>query len=178
MAMKHLTRRRILAAAPVAFALGNPLLVSRSARAAKNYGPGVTDTEIKIGNTSPYSGPLSNASPIPLSAAAYFNTVNEQGGVNGRKITFISYDDACSPPKTVEMTRKLVEEDGVLLLAGSVGTPTNSAIWHYTNEKKVPQLFPASGATKWDDPKGHPWTMGFFIRLATRRRGASTPPIS
>jgi branched-chain amino acid transport system substrate-binding protein len=145
-------------------------LVARPARAAKQYGPGVTDSEIKIGNTAPYSGPLSNASPIPLSMAAYFKMINDQGGVNGRKITFISNDDGYSPPKTVEMTRKLVESDEVLFVAGAVGTPTNSAIWHYMNEKKVPQLFLATGATKWDDPKGHPWTMGFFVSYQAEGR--------
>ncbi len=156
--MTHLTRRTILAAAPSAVAFA-----ALPARAAKNYGPGVTDTEIKIGNTGPYSGPLANASPIPLSMQAYFKMINAQGGVNGRKITWISYDDGYSPPKTVEMTRKLVEEDKIFLLSGSVGTPTNTAVWHYLNEKQVPQLFPATGATKWDDPKGHPWTAAFFI---------------
>jgi branched-chain amino acid transport system substrate-binding protein len=156
--MTQITRRTILAAAPSAL-----VAAALPARAAKKYGPGVTDTEIKIGNTSPYSGPLSNASPIPLSMEAYFKMINAQGGVNGRKITWISYDDAYSPPKTVEMTRKLVEEDQVLLISGSVGTPTNSAVWHYMNEKQVPQLFPSTGATKWNDPAGHPWTMGFFV---------------
>jgi branched-chain amino acid transport system substrate-binding protein len=156
--MTNLTRRTILAAAPSALAA-----VALPARAASKYGPGVTDTEIKIGNTSPYSGPLANASPIPLSMEAYFKMINAQGGVNGRKLTWTSYDDAYSPPKTVEMTRKLVEDDNVLLLSGSVGTPTNSAVWHYLNEKQVPQLFPSTGATKWDDPKGHPWTVAFFI---------------
>jgi ABC-type branched-subunit amino acid transport system substrate-binding protein len=161
--MKRLTRRTILAAAPAALAFGGPILAVRPARAAKQYGPGVTDNEIKIGNTGPYSGPLSNANSIPLSMAAYFKMINDEGGINGRKINFISYDDAYSPPKTVEMTRKLVEEDGVLFVAGAVGTPTNSAVWHYMNEHKVPQLFVNTGATKWDDPKGHPWTMGFFV---------------
>jgi branched-chain amino acid transport system substrate-binding protein len=156
--MTHLTRRAVLAAASSALASA-----ALPARAAKQYGPGATDTEIKIGNTSPYSGPLSNASPIPLSMEAYFKMINAQGGVNGRKITWISYDDGYSPPKTVEMTRKLVEDDNVLFISGSVGTPTNSAVWHYMNEKKVPQLFPSTGATKWDDPKGHPWTMAFFV---------------
>ena len=156
--MIHLTRRTILAAAPSAVAAA-----ALPARAAKKYGPGVTDTEIKIGNTGPYSGPLANASPIPLSTKAYFEMINAQGGVNGRKITWISYDDGYSPPKTVEMTRKLVEEDNVFLVCGPVGTPTTTAVWHYLNEKKVPQLFPATGATKWDDPKGHPWTAAFFI---------------
>jgi branched-chain amino acid transport system substrate-binding protein len=156
--MTNLTRRTILAAAPAALAA-----TAVPARAAKKYGPGVTDTEIKLGNTGPYSGPLANAAPFPLSAQAYFKKVNAEGGINGRKITWISYDDAYSPPKTVEMTRKLVEEDGVLLLVSSIGTPTNSAVWRYLNEKHVPQLFPGTGATKWNDPKGHPWTMGFFI---------------
>jgi branched-chain amino acid transport system substrate-binding protein len=163
--MTQLTRRTILAAAPGALALA-----ALPARAAKQYGPGASDTEIKIGNTSPYSGPLSNASPIPLSMEAYFKMINAQGGVNGRKITWISYDDVYSPPKTVEMTRKLVEDDGVLFIAGSIGTPTNSAVWHYLNEKKVPQLFPGTGASKWDDPKGHPWTMGFFISYKSEGR--------
>ena len=161
--MTHLTRRTILVAAPTALALGGPLLAPWPARAAKQYGPGVTDDEIKIGNCGPYSGPLANGSPFPISQAAYFKMINDQGGINGRKITFISYDDGYSPPKTVEMTRKLVESDGVLLLSGSVGTPTNTAVWHYLNENKVPQLFPGTGATKWDDPKGHPWTIGFFV---------------
>ena len=163
--MTNVTRRTILAAAPGALALA-----AVPARAAKKYGPGVTDTEIKIGNTGPYSGPLANASPIPLSMKAYFNMINAQGGVNGRKITWISYDDAYSPPKTVEMTRKLVEEDNVFLISGPVGTPTNTAVWHYMNENKVPQLFPATGATKWNDPKGHPWTMGFFISYQVEGR--------
>jgi branched-chain amino acid transport system substrate-binding protein len=156
--MTRLTRRTILAAAPSALAAA-----ALPARAAKNYGPGVSDTEIKIGNTSPYSGPLAVASAIPLTMQAYFTMINAQGGVNGRKITWTSYDDGYSPPKTVEMTRKLVEDDNNLLLAGSVGTPTNTAVWRYLNEKKVPQLFPSTGATKWNDPKGHPWTMAFFI---------------
>jgi branched-chain amino acid transport system substrate-binding protein len=163
--MTNLTRRTILAAASGALALA-----AAPARAAKQYGPGVTDTEIKIGNTGPYSGPLANASPIPLSMKAYFNKVNAEGGVNGRKINWITYDDGYSPPKTVEMTRKLVEDDQVFILAGPVGTPTNTAIWHYCNEKQVPQLFPATGATKWNDPKGHPWTMGFFISYQSEGR--------
>src|SRR5271167_1787760 len=168
--MKHLTRRTILTAAPAALALGGPLLTAWPARAAKQYGPGVTDSEIKIGNTGPYSGPLSNASPIPISMAAYFKMINEQGGINGRKINFISDDDGYSPPKTVEMTRKLVESDQVLFTAGQLGTPTVSAVWHYMNEKKVPQLFVSTGATKWDDPKGHPWTMGFFVSYQAEGR--------
>jgi branched-chain amino acid transport system substrate-binding protein len=168
--MKRLTRRSVLAAAPTALAFGGSLFAPWPARAAKRYGPGVTDSEIKIGNCGPYSGPLSDASSIPLSAAAYYKMINDKGGINGRKIKFISYDDGYSPPKTVEMTRKLVEEDGVLFIAGSVGTPTNSAIWHYMNQKKVPQLFPATGASKWNDPKGHPWTMGFFVSYRAEGR--------
>jgi len=159
--MKRLTRRTILAAAPVALAFGGPIFAARPARAAKNYGPGVTDTEIKIGNTGPYSGPASSYSSVPKAQVAYWKMINDQGGVNGRQINFISYDDSYSPPKTVEMVRKLVEEDQVLLVASPLGTPTNSAIWHYMNQKKVPQLFVATGATKWDDPKGHPWTIGW-----------------
>jgi branched-chain amino acid transport system substrate-binding protein len=167
--MQYLTRRTVLAAAPAALAFGGPFLAARPAR-AKQYGPGVTDAEIKIGNTGPYSGPLSNASPIPISMNAYFKMINDEGGINGRKITFISDDDGYSPPKTVEMTRKLVESDQVLFTAGAVGTPTNSAIWHYMNEKKVPQLFVSTGATKWDDPQGHPWTMGFFVSYQAEGR--------
>ena len=167
--MKHLTRRTILAAAPAALAFGGPLLAPWPAR-AKNYGPGVTDSEIKIGNTAPYSGPLSNASPLPISMAAYFKMINDQGGINGRKINFVSYDDAYSPPKTVEQTRKLVESDEVLFTAGQLGTPTCSAIWQYMNLKKVPMLFVNTGATKWDDPQGHPWTMGFFVSYQAEGR--------
>jgi branched-chain amino acid transport system substrate-binding protein len=154
--VKNITRRSILAAAPSVLAFA-----ALPARAAKQYGPGVTDTEIKIGNTGPYSGPASSYGTIPKSTAAYFRMINEKGGVNGRKINFISYDDAYSPPKTVEQVRKLVEQDNVLLVASPLGTPTNSAIWHYMNQKKVPQLFVATGATKWDDPKHYPWTIGW-----------------
>jgi branched-chain amino acid transport system substrate-binding protein len=158
--VKQLTRRSILAAGTSALAFGVPLLSPRVAR-AKEYGPGATDSEIKIGNTAPYSGPASSYGTVNKSAAAYYKMINEQGGVNGRKINFISYDDGYTPPKTVEMVRKLVEQDEVLFTAGTLGTPTNSAIWHYMNEKKVPQLFVFTGATKWDDPKGHPWTIGW-----------------
>src|SRR5579864_7094362 len=124
--MTRLTRRTLLAAAPAALAFGGPLLAPWPAR-AKQYAPGVTDHEIKIGNCGPYSGPLSNASPIPISMGRYFKMINDKGGINGRKITFISYDDGYSPPKTVEMTRKLIESDEVFIIAGSVGTPTNTA---------------------------------------------------
>jgi len=155
--MERVTRRSVLVAAPVALTFAAP----SAARAAKNYGPGVTDTEIKLGNTGPYSGPASSYGAIPKSMAAYYRMVDDQGGVNGRKINFISYDDGYAPPKTVEMTRKLVEQDQVLAVTSPLGTPTNSATWHYMNQHQVPQLFIASGATKWDDPKGHPWTIGW-----------------
>src|SRR6267154_5320783 len=134
---------------------------SGSAQAQKKYDTGATDTEIKIGNIVPYSGPVSSYGVVGKTAAAYFTMINDQGGINGRKINFLTYDDAYSPPKTVEQTRRLVEQDGVLLMAGPLGTPTNSAIWQYMNQKKVPQLFVSTGATKWDDPKGHPWTIGW-----------------
>jgi ABC-type branched-subunit amino acid transport system substrate-binding protein len=129
--------------------------------AEKAYGPGVTDTEIKIGNTSPYSGPASALSAVSKTEAAYFKMINEQGGINGRKINFISYDDAFSPPKTVEQVRKLVESDEVLVVFQSIGTATNNAIQKYLNSKKVPQLFLASGGTRFGDPKNFPWTIGW-----------------
>jgi branched-chain amino acid transport system substrate-binding protein len=154
--MNRITRRSILAAAPAAL-----VLAAVRARAAKNYGPGVTDTQIKIGNTGPYSGPASSYSTIMKSQAAYFGMVNAEGGVNGRKIDFISYDDAYSPPKTVEQVRRLVEEDGVLLMMNPLGTPTNTAVQHYLNAKKVPQLFVGTGASKWNNPRHFPWTIGW-----------------
>jgi branched-chain amino acid transport system substrate-binding protein len=131
------------------------------ALAAGQYGPGVSDTEIKIGNTMPYSGPASAYGTIGKAEAAYFTMVNEQGGINGRKINFISRDDGYSPPKTVEVVRKLVEEDQVLLVFNPLGTPPNTAIRGYLNDNKVPQLFVATGADKWNDPKNFPWTMGY-----------------
>ena len=132
------------------------------ASAQKQYDPGVSDTEIKIGNINPYSGPASAYGTIGRTITAYFNKINAEGGVNGRKITFISYDDAYSPPKTVEQARKLVESDEVLLIFQSLGTAQNSAIERYLNAKGVPQLFIATGATKFGDPKNFPWTMGFL----------------
>jgi len=132
-----------------------------AARAEKKYDPGASDTEIKIGNIMPYSGPASSYSVIGKTEAAYFNKINAEGGINGRKINFISYDDAYSPPKAIEQARKLVESDEVLLIFQSLGTPSNSAIQKYMNTKKVPQLFVATGATKWGDPKNFPWTMGW-----------------
>jgi ABC-type branched-subunit amino acid transport system substrate-binding protein len=129
--------------------------------AQKKYDTGATDTEIKIGNIMPYSGPASALGVIGKTEAAYFKKINAEGGINGRKIIFISYDDAYSPPKTVEQARKLVESDEVLFILNPLGTPSNSAIQKYMNEKKVPQLFVQTGATKWNDPKQFPWTMGW-----------------
>jgi branched-chain amino acid transport system substrate-binding protein len=134
---------------------------SSGALAQKKYDTGATDTEIKIGNIMPYSGPASAYGVIGKTEEAYFKKINAAGGINGRKINFISYDDGYSPPKTVEQARKLVESDEVLLVFNSLGTPPNSAIHKYMNSKKVPQLFVATGATKWNDPKDFPWTMGW-----------------
>ena len=135
--------------------------------AEKRYGPGVSDTEIKIGQTMPYSGPVSLNSPTGKTMAAYFAKINDEGGVNGRKIILISLDDGYSPPRTMEQTRRLVEDEGVLIIFGSLGTPTNLAIQKYLNAKKVPQLFITTGVTKFGDPKNYPWTMGFLPNFAT-----------
>ncbi len=144
-----------------ALAMAAVVLTSGTALAQKNYDTGATDTEIKIGNTMPYSGPASAYGVIGKTEEAYFNKINAEGGINGRKIKFISYDDAYSPPKAVEQTRKLVESDEVLLMFNPLGTPSNSAIQKYLNSKKIPQLFVATGASKWNDPKDFPWTMGW-----------------
>ena len=136
-------------------------LVSESAVAQKKYDSGATDAEIKIGNIMPYSGNASSFGAIGATEAAYFKKINEEGGINGRKITFISYDDGYTPARTVEQARKLVEGDEVLFLFNPLGTPGNSAIQKYMNAKKVPQLFVASGATKWGDPQNFPWSMGW-----------------
>src|SRR6202162_1653783 len=135
--------------------------VASAAHAQKKYDPGATDTEIKIGNIMPYSGPASAYATIGKTEDAYFKKINAEGGINGRKINFISYDDGYSPPKTVEQVRKLVESDEVLLVFNPLGTPSNTAIQKYLNAKKVPQLFVATGATKWNDPQNYPWTIGF-----------------
>ena len=134
---------------------------SSGALAQKKYDVGATDTEIKIGNIMPYSGPASAYGVIGKTEEAYFRKINAEGGINGRKISFVSYDDGYSPPKTVEQARKLVESDEVLLIFNSLGTAMNSAIQKYMNAKKIPQLFVATGATKWNDPKEFPWTMGW-----------------
>ncbi|MBN9581928.1 MAG: ABC transporter substrate-binding protein [Afipia sp.] len=143
-------------------ALAVAFVATGSASADKKYGPGASDTDIKIGNISPYSGPASGYATIAKAQAAYFRMINESGGINGRKINYISYDDAYSPPKTVEQARKLVESDEVLFLLSPLGTPGNSAIHKYMNQKKVPHVFLTTGASKWDDPKHFPWTMGFL----------------
>jgi branched-chain amino acid transport system substrate-binding protein len=132
--------------------------------------PGVTATEIKIGNTNPYSGPASAYGTIGKALGAYFKKVNDEGGINGRKVNYISYDDSYSPPKAVEMVRKLVEQDEVAALFQTLGTPTNTAIHKYVNQQKVPHLFVATGATKWNDPKNFPWTMGFQPNYQTEGR--------
>src|SRR5712672_2454885 len=135
--------------------------IAGTAFAQKKYDPGATDGEIKIGNIMPYSGPASAYATIGKTEAAYFNKLNSEGGINGRKINFISYDDGYSPPKAVEQARKLVEADEVLLIFNPLGTPSNSAIQKYMNAKKVPQIFVSSGAAKWNDPKNFPWTIGW-----------------
>ncbi|WP_027572470.1 ABC transporter substrate-binding protein [Bradyrhizobium sp. WSM1743] len=132
-----------------------------AANAQKKYDPGASDTEIKVGQTVPFSGPASAYATIGKTQAAYFKMINDQGGINGRKINLIQYDDAYSPPKAVEQVRKLVESDEVLLTFQIIGTPSNAAVQKYLNSKKVPQLFAATGASKFTDPKNFPWTMGY-----------------
>src|SRR5438105_15308932 len=147
---------------PAAIALGLGLTLGGDpALGQKRYDPGASDTEIKIGHIIPYTGLASPYSVIGRTEAAYFTKVNAEGGVSGRKIRFISYDDGYDPAKTMEQARKLVESDEVLLIFNSLGTPTNTAIQKYMNNKKVPQLFVASGATKWNDPSNFAWTMGW-----------------
>jgi branched-chain amino acid transport system substrate-binding protein len=150
-------KKLVFTAAAAAFSL----LATQSAFAQKKYDTGASDTEIKIGNVEAYSGPASAYGIIGKTEEAYFRMINEAGGVNGRKINFISYDDGYSPPKTVEQIRKLIESDEVLLVFNALGTPTQTAVQKYHNSKKVPQLFLATGASKWNDPKDFPWTMGF-----------------
>ncbi len=148
--MRKLTAAAVLLAA----------LAAMPALAQKSYGPGVTDTSIKLGNTGPYSGPVSAASTVSKSIAAYFDKINDEGGVNGRKIEFISLDDGYSPPRTVEATRRLVESDQVLAMIGSVGTPPQLAVRKYLNDRKVPQLFLGTGASLFFDPMASPWSIG------------------
>ncbi|HXJ83208.1 MAG TPA: ABC transporter substrate-binding protein [Candidatus Methylomirabilis sp.] len=151
----HLPKRFLALLLVVGLALAGPAGVTAQTVV------GVTATEIKIGNTNPYSGPASAYGTIGKALGAYFKKVNDEGGINGRKITYITYDDAYTPPKTVEMARRLVEQDQVAFLFQTLGTPPNSAIHKYMNQQKVPQLFVATGATKWNDPQHFPWTMGY-----------------
>ena len=151
--MKKSLQITALAAATLAIGLGAAL--------ADSDMPGITKTEIKIGNTNPYSGPASSYGTIGKSLAACWNMVNDKGGINGRKIKWISYDDGYSPPKTKEQIRKLVERDEVAFTFQTLGTPTNSAVHRYMNKKQVPHLFLATGATKWGQPKKFPWTIGW-----------------
>jgi branched-chain amino acid transport system substrate-binding protein len=150
-------------------ALGLTSLVAATDARAQTV-VGVTATEIKIGNTNPYSGPASAYGTIGKAIGAYFKKVNDEGGINGRKINYITYDDAYAPPKTVEMVRRLVEQDQVALVFQTLGTPTNTAFHKYINQQKVPHLFVATGATKWNDPKNFPWTMGFQPNYQTEGR--------
>jgi len=151
------SRRTFVAGASAAAVLSG----NRVAFAQKKYSDGASDTEIKIGHTNPYSGPASSYGVIGKTIQAYWKSVNEAGGINGRKVNFISLDDGYSPPKTVECIRQLVEQDKVLCTFNTLGTPCNTAIHKYMNQKKVPMLFVATGASKWGDPKNFPWTMGF-----------------
>ena len=159
--MPRLTRRAVVGSA-AAFAFA-PAIVG----AQKKYDHGVTDKEIKLGHTNPYSGPLSAYGVIGKAITAYWQMVNDAGGINGRKINFITYDDGFQPPKTVEMVRKLVEDDQVFAIFQLLGTPTNTVVQKYLNQKKVPQLFVATGASKWGMPKEFPWTMGWQPDYAT-----------
>ena len=155
-----------------AIALAGVLAFATQAQAAeKKYGPGTGDTEIKLGQTSPFSGPASAYSVIAKTQAAYFKMINDQGGVNGRKINLITLDDAYSPPKTVEQTRKLVEQEEVAVILNPLGTPTGLAVRKYLNDHKVPQLFVGAGATLWGDHEHFPWTIGFQAVLPGRDRG-------
>jgi branched-chain amino acid transport system substrate-binding protein len=154
-------RGRLSYAAVAGVAAAVMIASASGASAQKKYDVGASDTEIKIGNLGPYSGPNSIASSIPKTMAAYFKKINAEGGINGRKINFISYDDAFSPPKSVEQVRKLVEGDEVLAVFGTMGTASNTAIEKYMNQKQVPQLFVIAGASKFNDPQNFPWTMGW-----------------
>src|SRR5437588_12398163 len=152
------SRVAIASAAFIVFAAS-----SNGALAQKKYDTGATDTEIKIGNIMPYSGPASAYGVIGKTEQAYFNKINSEGGINGRKINFVSYDDGYSPPKMVEQARKLVESDEVLLIFNPLGTPGNTAIQKYMNAKKVPQIFVSTGAANWNDPKNFPWTSRWHL---------------
>jgi ABC-type branched-subunit amino acid transport system substrate-binding protein len=159
-------KRFVIALAVVALSA----FAAERAVAAGNYDPGASDTEIKLGTTWAFSGPVSSTSPVERQMAGYFAMINDQGGVNGRKINLIALDDGYQPPKTVEQTRRLVEQDNVLLMYGQIGTPTNVAVRPYLNSKKVPQLFVTTGSTSLIDPKKYPWTMGFQSSYAAESR--------
>lgn len=163
--MSYVTRRNLIGGSAAAALLAS--MAATPALAQKKYDEGASDKEIKIGHTNPYSGNASAYGNIGKSIDAYFKKVNDEGGINGRKVTFITYDDGYAPPKAVEMVRKLVEEDKVLLVFNPLGTPSNTAIQKYLNTKKVPQLFVATGASKWGKPKEFPWTMGWQPDYAT-----------
>jgi branched-chain amino acid transport system substrate-binding protein len=167
---RYFTTTSVIALLGVSLSLGAIALFDHPAAAAKQYGPGVTDTTIELGQTMPYSGSASSYGTIGKVELAYFKMINDQGGIDGRKIDLLSLDDGYDPPKTVEQMRKLVEEDHVLLDFNSLGTPTNTAIQKYLNDKKVPQLFVATGATKWGDPEHFPWTMGWQPSYQTEGR--------
>ena len=158
---RRIQRRTLLKAGLAIGALNFAAPLAGAAMAAPERSAGTGGVSIKIGNIMPYSGPASAYSTIGKTEAAYFTMINASGGINGRAIEFISYDDGYSPPKAIEQARRLVEDDNVLLIFNSLGTPSNTAIQHYMNEKKVPQLFIATGANKWNDPKDFPWTMGW-----------------
>ena len=160
---RSVAKTAVMSAAILAFA-------TLTAQAQKKYDPGASDTEIKIGQTAPFSGPASAYATIAKTQAAYIKMINDQGGVNGRKINLIQYDDAYSPPKTVEQVRKLVESDEVLMTFQLVGTPSNAAVQRYLNQKKVPQMFAGTGAARFSDPKNAPWTMGFNPSYQTEGR--------
>ncbi|MFV0282083.1 MAG: ABC transporter substrate-binding protein [Rhodoblastus sp.] len=160
----YLTKRRVL----VMLAAG--VLTSPATAQQKQYGPGVTDTEVKIGQTMPYSGPASSFSAIGKAMQAWFAKVNKEGGVNGRKINLVSLDDAYSPPKAVEQTRNLVENQGVLAIVGTFGSPVNFAIQKYLNTKKIPSLFLGTGANRFADPVNFPWSMGWQPNNAAKGR--------
>ena len=155
----------LIAGAVIALALS-----ATSAGAQKSYDTGATDTEIKIGQTVPFSGPASAYAGIGKTQAAYFRMINEQGGINGRKLNLIQYDDAYSPPKAVEQVRKLVEGDEVLFTFQIIGTPSNAAVQKYLNAKKVPQLLASTGASRFSDPQNAPWTIGFNPNYQTEGR--------
>src|SRR5258707_11750478 len=161
MSQRRMSKTRFYAVAFVLIVTVAAACDIQPASAEKKYDVGASDTEIKLGNIVPYSGPASAFSSVGKVQTAFFRMINEQGGINGRKINYISYDDGYNPAKTVEQARKLVESDEVLLVFNSLGTPGNTAIQKYMNAKKVPQIFVSTGAAKWNDPKNFPWTMGW-----------------